>query len=65
MARYLARSCPRCRGYLGIVLREPGRNTPLRAINGRCVECGYRLAWILVRGKHSALRVGTARRSSH
>ena len=27
MARYLARSCPRCNGYLGVVLREPGQRT--------------------------------------
>jgi hypothetical protein len=24
MARYLARACPRCNGYVGIVIREPG-----------------------------------------
>ncbi len=40
-----------CNGYLGVVLREPGRNTPLQAINGHCVQCGHRLAWILIRGK--------------
>lgn len=40
MATYLARACPRCNGYLGIVLREPGRNTPLMAINGHCLKCG-------------------------
>jgi hypothetical protein len=51
MTKYLARSCPRCRGYLGIILREPSRNTPLQAINGHCLECDYRLAWILVRAK--------------
>jgi hypothetical protein len=51
MATYLARPRPRCNGYLGIVLREAGRNTPLRAINGHCVQCGHRLAWILIRGK--------------
>lgn len=34
----------------------------LRAINGRWIERGYRLAWILVRGKELALQVGTARR---
>ena len=27
MARYLVRPCSRCKGYVGIVLREPGRNT--------------------------------------
>jgi hypothetical protein len=24
---------------------------PLQAINGRCLACGYRLAWILVQGR--------------
>lgn len=51
MARYLARACPKCNGYVGIVLREPGHTSRLRAINGHCFKCGYRLAWILVRGK--------------
>ena len=60
MAKYLARSCPRCAGYLGIVVREPGRNIRLQAINGRCAECGYRLAWLLVRGRTVALGVGAA-----
>jgi hypothetical protein len=31
--KYVARTCPRCGGYLGIVLRVPGGNTPLQAIN--------------------------------
>jgi hypothetical protein len=47
----LCRSCPRCNGYLWIVLREPGRNTPLQAVNG--LGCGYRLAWIVIRGRQS------------
>jgi hypothetical protein len=36
---------------------EPTRNKTLRAINGHCVECGYRLAWILVRGRRLARRI--------
>jgi hypothetical protein len=36
----LQRSCPKCNGYLGIVV-------PVQAINGRCVICGYRVAWVL------------------
>src|SRR5262245_4483906 len=55
MVKYLARSCPRCSGYLGIVMRKPTRNISLQAINGRCLMCGYRLAWILVQGRKSAL----------
>jgi hypothetical protein len=50
MATYLARSCPQCNGYLGIVLREPGRNVPVRAGNGHCLNCNYRLAWIIIEG---------------
>ena len=43
VAKYLQRSCPKCSGYLGIVI-------PVQAINGRCLKCGYRLAWVLVLG---------------
>jgi len=53
MAKYLQRSCPKCNGYLGIVI--PNRKAKaVQAINGRCLKCGYRLAWVLVRGKTSA-----------
>ena len=45
-----ARSCPRRNGYVEIIMREPERYMPLKAINGRCVRCAYRLAWILIRG---------------
>jgi hypothetical protein len=48
MAKYLHRSCPRCNSYVGIVLGEPGRNTPLQAVNGKCLACSYRLAWIVI-----------------
>jgi hypothetical protein len=40
MASYLNRPCPRCKGYLGIVLRESERNMPVRAVNGHCLKCG-------------------------
>jgi hypothetical protein len=38
MATYLARPCPHCNGYLGIVLREVQRNMPVRAVNGHCLN---------------------------
>jgi hypothetical protein len=53
MARYLYRNCPRCNHYMSIVLREPGRNVPLRAVTGHCVNCTYRMAWIVIHGKRS------------
>ena len=63
MEKYLARSCPRCNGYLGVVLREPGRNVPLQAVNGRCTRCSYRMAWIVIRGKGSSS--DNIRKASH
>jgi hypothetical protein len=51
MRKYLARPCPRCNGYLGVVLREPERNTGLRSVRGHCFRCHHRLAWTLIRGK--------------
>jgi hypothetical protein len=65
MAKYLSRSCPRCNGYVGIVLREPGRNTALQAVNGHCLGCGYRLAWIVIRGRRSLLSVAPTRKPAN
>ena len=27
---------------------------PVRAVNGHCLKCGYRLAWIVIKGKQPA-----------
>src|SRR5215813_11570391 len=43
MAKYLQCSCPKCGDYLGIVMPERKAKYPVRAINGRCLKCGYRL----------------------
>jgi hypothetical protein len=50
MAKYSARSCPRCDGYLGTALREPERNTRRQAVNGHCVRWSCRMAWIVIEG---------------
>ena len=47
MAKYLARSYSRCNGSVGIIMRVPGRNVPLQAVNGHCLDCGYRMSWIV------------------
>ena len=41
MARYLARSCPRCNGYIGIIMRDPGRNVPLKRSTGLEVRLSH------------------------
>ena len=51
MARYLAIACPRCNGYVGIVIRDLARNVPVEAVNGRCTRCPDRMAWILIAGQ--------------
>ncbi len=62
MARYFARSCPRCGGYVGITMRESPWKAPVQAVNGRCVGCSYRMAWLVLKGnkppvlKNSAVR---------
>jgi hypothetical protein len=50
MAKYLTRNCPRCNGYVGIVLPQRKARIRVQAINARCIACGYRLAWLLVLG---------------
>jgi hypothetical protein len=38
MAKYLQRSCPKCNGYLGIVIPERKAKMPVQAINGRWLK---------------------------
>jgi len=51
MARYLARECPQCKGYLGVVVPERKPKLPVQATNGHCAQCGYGLAWIVIHGR--------------
>ena len=50
MSRRIARICPRCNGYLGVVLgkRSPKSNT--QAVNGACIVCSHKMRWTLVHG---------------
>jgi hypothetical protein len=38
IAKYLQRCCPRCNGYLGIVIPKRKAKLPVQAINGRLTE---------------------------
>ena len=46
MAKYLARSCPMCRHYMGVVIAEAAGNR--RRIHGLCSGCGYEIDWALL-----------------
>ena len=61
-ARWLGRQYPKCRGVLAITVRPPQENPPLQAVNGRCIRCGYRMAWVVIRGKRNPqLRLALSR----
>jgi hypothetical protein len=38
------------------VVPERKAKMPVQAINGRCLKCGYRLAWVVFRGKTTLSR---------
>jgi len=61
MARYLARICPKCRDYLGVVIPVPQKKSDELSINATCLKCGFKLGWKVFQGKrqtHSlALRI--------
>jgi hypothetical protein len=50
MPRNFARICPRCNGYLGIVLSERSRKSMTQSVNGSCIVCSHKLTWTLVHG---------------
>jgi hypothetical protein len=56
MANYLCRSCPRCNGYVGIVLGEPDATRHSGPSMVIAWGGGYRLAWIVIRGKRDTAR---------
>src|SRR5262245_43950786 len=63
MAVYLARSCPMCRNYFGVMIGGSKAETNVRPIRGRCANCGYEINWTLLpglwldRALHSRARV--------
>ena len=56
MAVYLARSCPMCRSYFGIVIGEPKSENNVQPISGCCAKCGYEVNWTLLPGYGSISR---------
>lgn len=43
MAKYLARTCPQCRNYLGVVIPEPREDSKEVPINAYCSGCRFKL----------------------
>ncbi len=51
MLKYLYRTCPKCKDYLGVVVPDPPEPEREIPIDAHCVVCGFKLGWKLVLGK--------------
>jgi hypothetical protein len=49
VARYLARACPRCGDYLGVVIPESD-DWPNLQVLASCAVCGFELCWEIIMG---------------
>jgi len=50
MTTYLYRTCPKCKDYLGVIVRDPPEPMREVPIDAHCVVCGFKLEWRLVLG---------------
>ncbi len=50
MTKYLYRTCPKCKDYLGVVVRDPPEPMREVPIDAHCVVCGFKLDWKVVLG---------------
>ncbi len=50
MPKYLYRTCPKCKDYLGVVVRDPPGPKREITIDAYCVVCGFKLDWKVVLG---------------
>jgi hypothetical protein len=55
-ARWLGRTCPKCRGVFAVIVRPRDETPPLQAVKGRCIRCGYRLVWAVIRTEKKRTR---------
>ncbi len=52
MTKYLYRTCPKCKDYLGVVVRDPPGPKSEIPIDAYCVVCGFKLLWKVVVGQY-------------
>ena len=58
MARYLARRCPRCQDYFGVVVSQWPTDDREYQVSGLCTTCGHRLkGWRVILGRKRAAYV--------
>ena len=39
-----------------MIVRPPHENPPFQAVNGRCIRCGYRMLWAVIRAEKKRTR---------
>jgi hypothetical protein len=47
MLKYLYRTCPKCKDYLGVVVCDPPERMREIPIDAYCIVCGFKLRWRL------------------
>ncbi len=50
MAKYIPHTCPKCGGYLGVVIPEPLEPTREIPVDATCLRCRYKMLWKIVTG---------------
>jgi len=50
MAKYIPHTCPKCGGYLGVIIPEPQEPTKEIPIDAKCSRCGFNLLWKIFTG---------------
>ncbi len=50
MTKYLYRTCPKCKDYLGVVVRDPPGPKSEIPIDAYCCRCGFKLLGKVVLG---------------
>jgi len=53
MTKYLYRTYPKCKDYLGVIVRDPPESKREVPIDTHCVVCGFRLLWRVIKGRKS------------
>ncbi len=61
MLKYLYRTCPKCKDYLGVVVRDPPESKREVPIDAHCVVCDFKLLWKVVLGGRQLKREAKAR----
>jgi len=63
MAKYLCRTCPKCKDYLGVVVPEPPEPVTEVPIDACCLGCGFKLAWKVMLGRNPTIALDHAPKS--